>query len=285
MVGWPLPASAQPSQSSTPRRASCTAAPVRSLGRAAASHRQSDLVSVAAPVLRTWSIACGRDPIPAMVVILFRQRHAPHACHFASAGAMRAMPSATVRSPPPCGRRWRGAVPRRARSRHGPSRTRDRRAAGRRVATAAERALLHVAVARAADAAGRQRDLDEARAIEAEARLAAPEIGHAEKPLGDRDEVGSRRAIGARWRAGTKPPLGDARSASVRRAPPRLRAERQASRGGSLIGARETRACAAPRPGGSAPVPARAAPQRQPADIAVGASWPQAQPSSSARRR
>ena len=53
----------------------------------------------------------------------------------------------------------------------------------------ADRLRLHVAVARCGDAAGRERHLHEARAVEAEARLAAPEIGHAEKPLGDRDPV------------------------------------------------------------------------------------------------
>ena len=56
-----------------------------------------------------------------------------------------------------------------------------------------ERALLHVAVARAFDAARCQRDLHETRAVEPQARLAAPEIGHAEKSLGHRDEIGLDR--------------------------------------------------------------------------------------------
>ena len=47
----------------------------------------------------------------------------------------------------------------------------------------AEREFLHVAVARAGDAGGLQRNLDQARAIEPERRLAAPQIGRAEKSL------------------------------------------------------------------------------------------------------
>ena len=54
------------------------------------------------------------------------------------------------------------------------------------------------------DAAGGQRDLHQRRAVEAEAGLAAPQIGHAEEALGDRDEIASRGvSSGARWRAGT----------------------------------------------------------------------------------
>jgi hypothetical protein len=49
---------------------------------------------------------------------------------------------------------------------------------------------LHVAVARAGDAAGRQGHLHEAGAIEAQAGLAAPQIGRADKALGDGNEIG-----------------------------------------------------------------------------------------------
>ncbi len=48
---------------------------------------------------------------------------------------------------------------------------------------------LHVAVARAGDAAGRERDLHQARAIDAEAGLAAPQIRHADEALGNGDEI------------------------------------------------------------------------------------------------
>ena len=50
--------------------------------------------------------------------------------------------------------------------------------------------FLHVAVARAGDAAGRQRQLHQAGAVEAEAGLAAPQIGRADEALGDGDEIG-----------------------------------------------------------------------------------------------
>ena len=53
----------------------------------------------------------------------------------------------------------------------------------------AERLLLHVAVARAGDAAGLQRDLHQAGAVDAVVGLAAPEIGRAEETFRDRDEV------------------------------------------------------------------------------------------------
>ena len=81
-----------------------------------------------------------------------------------------------------------------------------RRIGGRR---RSQRRFLHVAVARACDAAGGQRDLDEPRAIETERGLAAPQIGRAEKALGDRDEVRfvlverrkvRGRHVGAGWR-------------------------------------------------------------------------------------
>src|SRR6202041_1591560 len=53
----------------------------------------------------------------------------------------------------------------------------------------AESALLHVAVARADMAGGGERDLDKTRAIDAERGLAAPQIRHAKKALGDSDKV------------------------------------------------------------------------------------------------
>src|SRR6185437_17011956 len=53
--GWALPASAQPIQSSTPRRAACRAAAVRSEGPTPARCAASVLVSVTASVLRFWS--------------------------------------------------------------------------------------------------------------------------------------------------------------------------------------------------------------------------------------
>src|ERR1700733_5258232 len=53
----------------------------------------------------------------------------------------------------------------------------------------AQRRFLHVAVARASHAAGHQRNLHQARAVDAEYGLAAPQIRHAQKTFGDRDEV------------------------------------------------------------------------------------------------
>src|SRR5262245_19728336 len=57
----------------------------------------------------------------------------------------------------------------------------------------AQRRLLHVAVARAGHAAGGERDLEEARAVEAETGLAAPQVGHSQEAFGNRDEI----ALGA----------------------------------------------------------------------------------------
>ena len=51
-------------------------------------------------------------------------------------------------------------------------------------------ALLHIGVARARHAAGRKRNLHQARAVEPKHGLAAPEIGRAEKTFGHRDEIG-----------------------------------------------------------------------------------------------
>src|SRR5262249_59941150 len=53
----------------------------------------------------------------------------------------------------------------------------------------AQPALLHVAVARARNAARGERNLHEAGTVDAEAGLAAPQVGRAEKALGDRHEV------------------------------------------------------------------------------------------------
>src|SRR5208283_675377 len=49
--------------------------------------------------------------------------------------------------------------------------------------------LLHIAVARRRDAGPRQRALHEARAIDPERTLAAPEIRDADQRLGDSDEI------------------------------------------------------------------------------------------------
>src|SRR5262245_48891088 len=57
----------------------------------------------------------------------------------------------------------------------------------------AQRRLLHVAVARAGHAAGGERNLEEARAVEAETGLAAPKIGRAHEAFGNFDEI----ALGA----------------------------------------------------------------------------------------
>src|SRR5882757_1335469 len=63
MVRWPEPASAQPTQSSTPRRASRFAAAERLPNCAAARWPHSVLVSVTASVLRFWSmLLLGLDP-------------------------------------------------------------------------------------------------------------------------------------------------------------------------------------------------------------------------------
>src|ERR1051325_5816471 len=68
----------------------------------------------------------------------------------------------------------------------------------------AERLLLHVAVARAGNAAGVQRDLHEPRTIETVIRLAAPEIGRAQKALRHRDEIALLRPKRRDMRRGQK---------------------------------------------------------------------------------
>src|SRR5262249_1156937 len=60
---------------------------------------------------------------------------------------------------------------------------------GRNRERLAERLLLHGAVARAGNTARGKRDLEEARTVETERRLAAPQIGRSQEALGDRDEV------------------------------------------------------------------------------------------------
>src|SRR5262249_38882785 len=62
---------------------------------------------------------------------------------------------------------------------------------------AAEPVALHVAVARAAGAGRRQRYLYQARAVDAEGALAAPEIGCADEAFGHRDEIGRLGIEGA----------------------------------------------------------------------------------------
>src|SRR5262249_4624270 len=51
------------------------------------------------------------------------------------------------------------------------------------------RRALHVAIARAGEAAGGERDLHQPGAVEPKAGLAAPHIRRAEKTPGDRDEI------------------------------------------------------------------------------------------------
>src|SRR5215207_7296135 len=60
---------------------------------------------------------------------------------------------------------------------------------GRRCDGLAERGLLHVGVTRRRDAGGGERDLDQTRAVEAETRLATPQVGRAYQAFGDGDEV------------------------------------------------------------------------------------------------
>src|SRR3954471_2291778 len=52
-----------------------------------------------------------------------------------------------------------------------------------------ERTFLHIAVPRATDAAGRERNLHQPGTIDAETRLATPKIGYAEEFLGNGNEV------------------------------------------------------------------------------------------------
>ena len=53
----------------------------------------------------------------------------------------------------------------------------------------AQRRLLQIGVARRGDSGFRERDLNEARAIDPEARFAAPEIRAADEAFRDRDEI------------------------------------------------------------------------------------------------
>ena len=80
--------------------------------------------------------------------------------------------------------------------------------------------LLHVAVARAGDAAGAERDLHQAGAVDAVAGLAAPQIGRAEEALRHRDEILldmiERRQVARRQIAGRRD-----REAVLLRATPR----------------------------------------------------------------
>ena len=54
-----------------------------------------------------------------------------------------------------------------------------------RSSLAAERLLLHVAVARAGNSAGRQRDLHQPGAVDARVGLAAPQVGSVQEHLGE----------------------------------------------------------------------------------------------------
>ena len=117
----------------------------------------------------------------------------------------------------------------RARWRHGPSRTPDRRAAGRRGSTGLPSARSCMSLSRGqAMPQARQRDLHQAGAVDAEARLAAPQIRHADEALGDRDEIGlvgvERREMPCRHVAAGR---SDGEAVLARAPPRRLRAERQ----------------------------------------------------------
>ena len=123
---------------------------------------------------------------------------------------MRSAVGASGSLAPPCGGRWRAAA-------SSPSRmiptcpfqnTRSPRRSG---APACERApdqrRLHVRIARGRAAAGEQRELDEARAVDAAGAAPAPEVGHAEEPLGLGDEVARDRGeVGARHVAAAAQP-------------------------------------------------------------------------------
>ena len=186
--------------------------------------------------------------------------------------------AACSRSRSPCDARWRERwCRRRARSRHGPSRTSDRRAAvcSHSAGSSARPSavLLHVAVARAADAGGVQRDLHQAGAIDAEAALAAPEIGRADEAFGDRDEIGFAMAsIAARCGCGRYQPSRVTAKAPSSRATVELRSHhqrldrRQLDRGAGK-GERPDRGDLVRRRG----APASPARIGQPADIAVAA--------------
>ena len=142
------------------------------------------------------------------------------ACHDARHGAAQ-----RLGCDEPCGARWRAAdARRRASRRHGPSRTRGRRAAARQGRVRRRRARRPRASCRsvsrgAAMPAAASDELDEARAVEAEAGLAAPQIGDAETAARRR-----RRSPARRRRAGR----GGARRRSRRRrgAPSRPRSPR-----------------------------------------------------------
>ena len=59
----------------------------------------------------------------------------------------------------------------------------------------AERCLLHVAVARAGEAAGVERKLHQSRTVDPKRGPAAPEIWHMQECFGDRDRVGRRPVL------------------------------------------------------------------------------------------
>ena len=73
---------------------------------------------------------------------------------------------------------------------YGLSRTPDRRAGASRRNGWPSAFFHHVGVARRGDARRLQRGLDQAGTIQPGKRLAAPDIGHAEKLLRHRDEIG-----------------------------------------------------------------------------------------------
>ena len=68
---------------------------------------------------------------------------------------------------------------------------------------AAQRLLLHVAVARARDATGGERKLQQPRAVDAETGLSSPQIGCSQKPLRDGDEISFHCLDGCQMETGT----------------------------------------------------------------------------------
>ena len=126
----------------------------------------------------------------------------------------------------------------------------------------AERRFLHVAVARTGDAARRSAPPARGRNSRCRDGLAAPQIGRAQEPFGDRDRVRFLASIGARCRAGMNQPrrvTANAPSLAHDRNP---RAERQRLDRWQLDDGPGKQACAAPRPCASG---RRRAPARRPA--------------------
>ena len=78
--------------------------------------------------------------------------------------------------------------------------------------------FLQIGIARRRDPGRVERNLHEARAIDAEARFAAPEIGRVQKPLGHRDEVFFARVRMAEMIGEDESIIADLREGALRRA-------------------------------------------------------------------